>query len=165
VRVYIPLTVAGLAALHSSGRIAPAPVNAHAVTPELRTALGDGSDDEELEYAALMAAAADSLRLIAASDAEPRRIVVAAEVDTAVEDAGVDTVGPAAASRVRLDVEIPLSRCRSVHVDDSDAEGEIAEALRRIAAADAEQSPLDDVELVEHELMWFATQEIPDLLR
>lgn len=154
----MPTTVAGLAALHSSGRLAPAPLPAHAVTATLRGAW-PGADDEELEYAVLMAAAFDSLQLIAAGSAEPRRVVVVADVDDADAEPGDEETA------VTVTTEVPLSRCSAVHVDDADAEGEIVLALGRLQDAVAgDERALADVSLVEHELMWFATQEIPDVL-
>ena len=159
----MPTTVAGLAALHGTGRLAPAPISAHAVTPALRASWA-GADDEELEYAVLMAAAFDSLQLIAATSGEPRRVVVVADVDDAdVDDADVDPGGDETA--VVVAGEVLISRCSAVHVDDADAEGEIVLALGRLPeAAAGDERALADVSLVEHELMWFATQEIPDLL-
>lgn len=51
-RVYVPLTLSGLAAAHRAGEIGPGPLTAYAVTPALREWYV--SDDiEELEYAAL----------------------------------------------------------------------------------------------------------------
>lgn len=51
-RVYVPLTLSGLAAVHGAGEIGPGPLTAYAVTPGLREWYV--SDDiEELEYAAL----------------------------------------------------------------------------------------------------------------
>ena len=158
VRIYVPLTVAGLAALHTTGRISPAPVAAHAVTPVLRRGWAD-ADDEELEYAVLMAAAYDSLLLIAQSHGEPRRIVVVADVDDAVVTTGDDETA------VTVTAEVGIAQCSAVHVDDADAEGEVVLALGRLPeAAAGDERALADVSLVEHELMWFATQEIPDLL-
>jgi len=61
--------------------------------------------------------------------------------------------------------EIPLARCSSVHVDDADAEGDVAQALLRLPDATAgDGQALADVSLSQLELMWFATQEIGDLL-
>ena len=160
-RVYLPLTVAGLAALHASGRVAPAPLHAHAVTPALRA--GESrADDEELEYAALMAAAYDSLVLISETSGEPRRVVVAADVDDADVTSAADPDDPTA---VVVSGEVPIARCGAVHVDDADADGEVSLALARLPEAQAgDGQALAAVSLVEHELMWFATQEIPDLL-
>jgi hypothetical protein len=158
VRIYVPTTVAGLAALHTTGRLAPAPLTAHAVTPALRAAW-PGADDEELEYAVLMAAAFDSLQLIAGSSGEPRRVVVVADVEDSATAPGAEDTA------VTVSVDVPISRCSAVHVDDADAEGEVVLALRRLPdAAAGDERALADVSLVEHELMWFATQEIPDLL-
>ena len=161
-RIYLPTPVAGLAALHTPGRLAPAPLSAHAVTPALRASWA-GADDEELEYAVLMAAAFDSLQLIAETSGEPRRVVVVADAD----DADVTSAGAATGDEtvVSVGVEVSISRCTAVHVDDADAEGEIVLALGRLPdAAAGDERALADVSLVEHELMWFATQEIPDLL-
>jgi len=160
VRVYVPLTVHGLTSLHHAGRIAPAPLAAHAVTPAMRAAMAD-ADEDELEYAALMAAAYDSLVLIAGAGAEARRVVVAADVD----DAAVAIAGGDDVSLVQVASEIPLARCSAVHVDDADADGEVALAVARLPEAQAGDGPaLAAVSLVQLELMWFATQEIPDLL-
>lgn len=158
-RIYLPLTVAGLTALHATGRISPAPVAAHAVTPTLRRGWAD-ADDEEMEYAVLMAAAYDSLLLIAETTGVPRRIVVVAEVEESLVTTGGDETS------VTVSVEIGISRCTAVHIDDADAEGEIVVALERLPDAIAgDGQALGAVSLTEHELMWFATQEIPDLLR
>ena len=55
-RVYVPLTLSGLAAAHRAGELGPGPLTAYAVTPALREwYLSD--DIEELEYAALNRAA------------------------------------------------------------------------------------------------------------
>lgn len=157
-RIYVPTTVAGLAALHATGRLAPAPLPAHAVTPAVRRSW-TGGDDEELEYAVLMAAAFDSLTLIATTSGEPRRVVVVAEV----EDADVSTSGDE--TEVSVAREVPISRCTAVHVDDVEAEGAVAAALGRLPDAVAgDERALADVSLMEQELLWFATQEIPDLL-
>jgi hypothetical protein len=158
VRIYVPTTVAGLAALHATGRLAPAPISAHAVTAALRGSW-PGADEEELEYAVLMAAAFDSLQLIAAGSGEPRRVVVVADV------ADADTRPGPEDTAVIATAEVSLGQCSAVHVDDADAEGEIVLALTRLPdAAAGDERALADVSLVEHELMWFATQEIPDLL-
>ncbi len=161
-RVYLPLTVAGLGDLHRSGRVAPAPLRAHAVTDALRASFGT-ADDEELEYAALMAAAYDSLLAIAATQGEPRRVVVAADVDDSA--VGPDPSADDDPTAVVVATEVGIGLCRSVHVDDADAEGELVLALARLPEAQAgDGQALAAVSLVEHELMWFATQEIPDLL-
>ncbi len=158
-RIYLPTTVAGLAELHRSGRFAPAPLAAHAVTTALRAGWDGPVDDEELEYVVLMAAAFDSLALIAATDGEHRRVVVVADVADSDVRVGTDE------TEVDVLAEVPLSRCTAVHVDDADADGEVAAALRALPQAVAgDGSALAAVSLVALELMWFATQEIPEIL-
>jgi hypothetical protein len=66
VRIYVPLTLAGLRELHEQSRLAPAPIRAHAVTDECRDLVQ--ADEEECEYTALMAAAQDSVRLLTKAD-------------------------------------------------------------------------------------------------
>ncbi|WP_239076239.1 hypothetical protein, partial [Streptomyces sp. SID9913] len=87
-RVYVPLTLPGLAKAHESGELGDGPLVAYAVTPALREwYLSD--DIEELEYAALNRAALASLRLLAADPGAPRRRVVVA-VDVPDRSASVD---------------------------------------------------------------------------
>lgn len=90
-RVYLALTRSELVDLSSGGSLG-ASRPAHAVTDALRTAWPDG-DDEQWEYAALMAAASDSRdrpvgsgsrrRLVVAADL-PAREVSSADAPTAV---------------------------------------------------------------------------------
>lgn len=164
-RVYVPLTLPGLAEAHKAGELGPGPLRAYAVTPELREWYV--SDDiEELEYAALGRAAAASLRLIAADPAAPpRRVVVALDVAD-----GAATAAPgeeeAALGRVALADAVRLSVAAAVHIDADDAEEDVAAAVRAVAAADAgdgdARSAADGAE--DHELLWFGVQEIPGLL-
>jgi hypothetical protein len=148
--------MAELSELHVHSRLAPAPLRAHAVTEAARAALPDG-DEEELEYAALTAAALESCRL-ATLDADWQRVVVAADVDASV----VRPRGTEPTS-VEVTVEIALRQCASVHVDDSSAKPDVT-AARSTLAADGQPST-DVLELLDdHELLWFATQEIADLL-
>jgi hypothetical protein len=160
VRVYLPLTVQGLTELHRTGRIGPPPLRAHAVTSSLRADPDwSGADDEELEYAALMAAAFASLERIATTGDAPRRVVVAADVDDSAIEPTDDV------TEVVVTADIPLARCQAVHVDDADTEGEVAEAVRRLPDATAgDGQALAAVSLSQLELLWFATQEIGDLL-
>ncbi|MCQ4042527.1 DUF6912 family protein [Streptantibioticus rubrisoli] len=166
-RVYIPTTLPGLAEAHKAGELGSAPLDAYAVTPALREWYV--SDDiEELEYAALSRAAQASLRLLAGDAAAARRrVVVAVDVpDAAVTvdpDRGLD---PAALGVVRLVAAVPLARAAAVHVDAGDAEPDVAAAAEALGAADAGD---DDARFVvdgaeDHELLWYATQEIPALI-
>ena len=166
-RVYVPLTLSGLAEAYKTGELGSGPLVAYAVTPALREwYLSD--DIEELEYAALNRAALASLRLLAADPgAVRRRVVVAVDVPdgTAVSDPdrGLD---PTALGQVRVDRAVPLGKAAAVHVDASDAETDVTAAAEAVAAADGGD---DDAQFVvdgvgDHELLWFATQEIPNLV-
>ncbi|MFE5895245.1 DUF6912 family protein [Streptomyces sp. NPDC056462] len=166
-RVYVPLTLPGLAEAHKAGELEAESLVAYAVTPALREwYLSD--DIEELEYAALNRSALASLRLLAAdSGAARRRVVVAVDVPdgaaVADPDRGLD---PAALGEVRIAGGVALARAAAVHVDSDDAETDVAAAAQALAAADGGD---DDAQFVvdgaeDHELLWFATQEIPNLV-
>lgn len=166
-RVYVPLTLPGLAEVYKAGELGPAPLAAYAVTPALREWYV--SDDlEELEYAALGRAAQGSLRLLAADPGAPRRrVVVAVDVAdgavTAVPDQGPDRAG---FGEVRLAAAVPLRKAAAVHVDSDDAEEDVAAAAAALDAADGGD---DDARFTvdgadDHELMWFGVQEVPNLV-
>ncbi|GII91071.1 DUF6912 family protein [Sinosporangium siamense] len=166
-RVYLPCTLPALARMAAAGELGPAPLTGYAVTPALVEWYVSG-DTEELEYVALTEAARSSLRMLAADRADglevvPRRVVVAAEVDDAVVSAGV---GLEERARVRLNAPVPMSVVASVHVDDLVAVADVDAAVDALPAADRGDDDakftVDGAEA--HELMWYATQEIPDLL-
>jgi hypothetical protein len=158
VRVYLPVTLPRLAVLAETGRLEADGMTARTVTPALRRARPD-TDDEELEYAALMAAAHDSLALIASDGASPRRVVVAADVPAESVVHGDDETA------IGLTRAVPLADCSSVHVDASEAEADVAAALAALPAAEAGDATAEAVtDLTDHELLWYATQEIADLL-
>ncbi|MFJ9752682.1 DUF6912 family protein [Streptomyces chartreusis] len=166
-RVYVPLTLPGLAEAYKTGELGAGPLVAYAVTPALREwYLSD--DIEELEYAALNRAALASLRLLAVdAEAARRRVVVAVDVAdgaaVADPDRGLD---PSALGEVRIARGVALARAAAVHVDADDAEADVAAAAGALEAADGGD---DDAQFVvdgaeDHELLWFATQEIPNLV-
>jgi len=167
-RVYLPITLPLLARAVAQGEVGPAPQTGFAVTPALTEWYASG-DTEELEYVALTEAARASLRMLAADRADgvaaaPRRVVIAAEVADGDLSMSADLEERA---RVRLTVSIPIEKIAAVHVDDSYAAADIEAALDALAQADAGD---DDARFVvdgaeAHELMWYASQEIPDLLR
>ncbi|MFC4609349.1 DUF6912 family protein [Streptomyces maoxianensis] len=166
-RVYVPLTLSGLAEAHKTGELGPGPLTAYAVTPGLREWYV--SDDiEELEYAALNRAAAASLRLLAGDpDAARRRVVVA--VDVRDQDAVADPDGALVASalgEVRVASAVPLAKAAAIHVDATDAVGDVSAAAAALGAADQgdddAQFTVDGAE--DHELLWYAVQEIPNLI-
>lgn len=166
-RVYVPLTLPGLAEAYRTGELGNGPFVAYAVTPALREwYLSD--DIEELEYAALNRAASASLRLLASDPgAVRRRVVVAVDVAEGTASADPDrALDPAALGEVRLAGAVPLARTAAVHIDSGDAHTDVAAAADALAAADGgdedAQFVVDGAE--DHELLWFATQEIPNLL-
>ncbi|MGN9836921.1 DUF6912 family protein [Nonomuraea sp. H19] len=166
-RVYLPCTLPALAAAVKAGELSPAPLTGYAVTPALTEWYASG-DTEELEYVALTEAARASLRMLAADradgvEAAPRRVVVAAEVPEGSISAGADLEERA---RVRLAEPIPMAKVAAVHIDDLDAAQDIEAAIAALPASDQGDDDarftVDGAEA--HELMWYATQEIPDLL-
>ncbi|MFE1783332.1 DUF6912 family protein [Streptomyces sp. NPDC059506] len=166
-RVYVPTTLRALAEAHRTGRLGSGPVDAYAVTPGLREWYV--SDDiEELEYAALTRAAQAALRLLAIDPQAPRRRVVVA-VDTPDGDAVADPdrgLDPSSVGAVRLAAPVELAKAAAVHLDADDAEEDVAAAAAALGAADAgdddAQFTVDGAE--DHELLWYATQEIPTLI-
>jgi hypothetical protein len=157
-RVYVPSSIPRLRDFVVSGGVGPAPVLAHAVTDDLRAALPDAGE-EELEYAALTAAAQDSLGLITEED-PPRRVVVVAEAGSVVRVVGAE------GSLVEVDEVIPLRKVVAVHADSEEAADDVAAAREAWAAVDSgDEAALVILErCLDHELGWFATQEIGDLV-
>lgn len=160
-RVYLPATVGMLQTLEADGSLLPVNGTAFALTHALREAYNSGSS-EELEYTAMAEAARASLRLLASDDDSEycRRVVVAADVDDVHARPDLD------AAVVRLSAAVSLEQVAAVHVD-----GEDAEAAVRAAAAVIDRADLgdEDAELAlgdaeDHELAWYAPQELPFLL-
>ena len=156
-RIYLPATLDELTALAVSTR-RPAsldlePRGAHAVTAALAAALPD-EDEEGLEYSAHLAAADDTLALIAASPtADRRRLVLSVEVpdDAVVAAAGDATV--ISPSAVDIVVPVPGAVVVCGHIDETDA---VADVEATLAGDD------DAVErLVERDLLWYDASELP----
>ena len=166
-RVYVPLTISGLAAAHGAGELGPGPLTAYAVTPGLREWYV--SDDiEELEYAALSRAAAASLRLLAgAPGTARRRVVIAVDVPDNTVAADPDSALDAGSlGEVRIAAAVKLAKAAAVHVDAEDAVADVTAAADALGAADHgdddAQFTVDGAE--DHELLWFGVQEIPNLI-
>ncbi|TFV81255.1 hypothetical protein E4P40_16405 [Blastococcus sp. CT_GayMR20] len=162
-RVYLPATTSVLRTLVDDG-VLPGPHTAFAVTPQLRDfyELSDAeADTEELEYAALLAAARASLRLL---DIDPmairRRVVLAADVP----DAAVTPLDDPDTDRgaVRVEADIAVQDVASAHIDGPDAEDDVRAAVNVVLEADLgsedAQFVVDQAE--GHELAWYARQEI-----
>ena len=163
-RVYLPATTTVLQRLLDQGRL-EGPVTVFTVTPQLRSFYELSDDDEELEYAALIAAARASLRLI---DNDPsaarRRVVLAADVPddsvTPIEDPAAD------AGAARTTADVTMRDVASAHVDLAEAEEDVRAAVNVVLEADlGSQDAQFVVDQAEgHELAWYATQEIGPVL-
>ncbi len=161
-RVYIPATLSALEQLVAEGFLQPRSGTAFAVTPTLREAYAEG-DDEELAAVAIAEAALASLRLLAAeSDPRLRRAVLEADVpDDAVtlrpdlDDAVVRIAGPVA-----------LDHVVAAYVDNAAAEPAVKAAIEVIDEADLgdEDAELTVGDAQDHDLAWYANQELPFLL-
>ncbi len=162
-RVYIPSTLRRLDAACHAGEFGPPPLTAYAVTPALREWYAEG-DDEELEYAAMAQAARASIGLLAADPGTARRrLVVACEVGAVPPADGTVELGDA---RLELNVVVPWSAVAAVHMDAAEAVPVVGKAADLWDAAqngdDDAVFALDSCE--GEDLMWYATQEVPDLL-
>ena len=165
-RVYVPLTLPGLFAVHRTGEVGPAPFDAYAVTPGLREWYV--SDDlEELEYAALTRAAQASLRKVATTpDAPRRRVVLAMDVNDGIVRTDPDrNLDRSAVGAVSITAPVSMRRARAVHVDGAEAEPDVSAAAEALGAADLGDDDarfvVDGVE--DHELLWYGVQEIEHL--
>jgi len=164
-RVYIPATWPMLRKLVAGGRFDPVGGTAFALTPRLRESYLAG-DEDELEYAAMSEAARASLRLLAVEfglgeDSTPaRRVVVSADLDDVTLRPDLDD------GAVRIRGSVDLTTIAAVHVDAEDAEYAVRQAAGAVDAADL--GDLDAEFLVgeaeDHELAWYAPQEVPFLL-
>lgn len=163
-QVYVPATLAMLAQLVADGFLRPVNGTAFAVTPALREAYAEG-DDDELAEVALREAALASLRLLAVEQGDglpPRRAVVAAEVDSE----GVGLRPDLDDAVVRLDGAVPMDRVIAAYVDNAGAEPAVQAAVEAIDAADLGDEDADLIvgDAQDHDLAWYATQELPFLL-
>jgi hypothetical protein len=160
-RVYIPATLQMLARLVADGELQPRSGTAFAVTPTLREAYAEG-DDDELAEVALRDAALASLRLLGGdeSDLPRRRAVLVAEVDDAQPRPDLDD------AVVRLTGPIAFDRVICAHVDNAAAEDAVAAAVDAIDAADLgdQDAELTVGDAQDHDLAWYAPQELPFLI-
>ena len=161
-RVYIPATLAMLQGLVSDSGMQPLSGTAFAVTPALRESYAEG-DDDELAEVAIAEAAMASIRLLATesrADGLPlRRAVLIVDAD-AEPRADLDT------AVVRLRGRVGIDQVAAVYVDTAAAEPAVAAAIEVIDAADLgdEDAELTVGDAQDHDLAWYATQELPFLL-
>ncbi|MCD2118172.1 MULTISPECIES: DUF6912 family protein [Rhodococcus] len=164
-RVYVPATLAMLQGLVADGEVDAVGRTAFAVTPALREAYTAG-DDEELAEVAMAEAARASLRLLGSEEPNDRpsfasrRVVIAADVDEVkprpdLDDAVVKLAGP-----------ITMRAVASVHIDLQEAEADVARAREIVDAAELGDEEAEFVlgDAEDHELAWYAAQELPFLL-
>jgi hypothetical protein len=163
--VYIPATLTMLQQLVADGSVRPVNGTVFALTPKLREAYAEG-DDDELAEVALQEAALASLRLladdpgIASESLPPRRVVLAAEVDEVKYRPDLDD------AVVRLGAPVRIEDVIAAYVDTAAAETAVTKAIAFIDAADLGD---EDAELIvgdaqDHDLAWYANQELPFLL-
>jgi len=163
VRVYIPATLAMLQRLVADQSMHALSGTAFAVTPTLRESYAEG-DDEELAEVALREAALASLRLLAAEEASDglplRRAVLVADVEGATIRPDLDD------AVVRLAGPIGVGDVVAAYVDNAAAEPAVKAAMAVVDLADFgdEDAELTVGDAQDHDLAWYATQELPFLL-
>jgi hypothetical protein len=166
-RVYLPATLPLLAEFRKHGELAVngngGPVEVHAVTPTLREWYAEG-DEEELEYVAFTRAAQAALRLLRNDPGAPRRrVVVSADL---ARVAMADADRELGSSLIRLTAPVPLAAVAAIHVDDADAEQDVAaaaEVVEEAVAGDPDaQFTVDGAE--DHELAWYDVSELDHLV-
>lgn len=150
--------------LVADGELSPVSGTAFAVTPRLREAYAEG-DDDELAEVALREAALASLRLLAIDGPDPaglppRRAVLVADVEPVTLRSDLDD------AVVRLAGPVRTEHLVAVYVDIAAAEPAVRAATEAIDEADLGD---EDAELLvgdaqDHDLAWYATQELPFLL-
>lgn len=180
-RVYIPATLTMLQSLVADGSIHARSGTAFAVTPALRESYFQG-DDDELAEVALREAALASLRLLAAEGAggqstqarlqrsdrgidaveglPPRRAVLVADVDGATARPDLDD------AVVRLAGPVGIADVIAAYLDNAAAESAVLAAIDVIDSADLgdEDAEFTVGDAQDHDLAWYASQELPFLL-
>jgi hypothetical protein len=166
-QIYIPVTLAMLQQLVADGSLLPVNGTAFAVTPRLREAYAEG-DDDELGNVALREAALASLRLLAGAGASeqpdaklpPRRAVLLADVGEVTLRPDLDD------AVVRIGAPVAINDVVAAYVDNAAAEADVTAAIAVIDEADLgdEDAELTVGDAQDHDLAWYATQELPFLL-
>jgi hypothetical protein len=138
---------------------------AFAVTPALRESYSEG-DDDELAEVALREAALASVRLLAgaadegAAGSRPRRAVLEVEAEGATPRPDLDD------AVVRLSGPVSIGDVVAAYVDNEAAESAVLAAVDAVDAADLgdEDAELTVGDAQDHDLAWYATQELQFLL-
>ena len=167
-RVYIPATLTMLQQLVADGSMHARSGTAFAVTPKLREAYAEG-DDDELGEVALREAALASLRLLAGAaedsgesggELPPRRAVLVADVGDVTLRPDLDD------AVVRIGAPVTTDDVVAAYVDNAAAEAQVKAATAVIDAADLgdEDAELTVGDAQDHDLAWYAVQELPFLL-
>jgi hypothetical protein len=151
-----------LQALVADGSIHARSGTAFAVTPTLRESYSQG-DDDELAEVALREAALASLRLLAIegdTELPPRRAVLVAEVDGVTVRPDLDD------AVVRLDGPVGVADVIAAYLDNAAAESAVVAAIEVIDEADLgdEDAEFTVGDAQDHDLAWYASQELPFLL-
>ncbi|TPG34514.1 DUF6912 family protein [Mycolicibacterium hodleri] len=165
VRVYIPATLAMLQRFVADRSMHALSGTAFAVTPTLRESYADG-DDDELAEVALREAALASLRLLAGEgtgtdgDLPLRRAVLVADVEGVTIRPDLDD------AVVRLAGPIDMADVIAAYLDNAAAEPAVTAAIEVVDLADFgdEDAELTVGDAQDHDLAWYATQELPFLL-
>ena len=166
-QIYIPVTLAMLQQLVADGSLLPVNGTAFAVTPRLREAYAEG-DDDELGDVALREAALASLRLLAGAGASeqpdaklpPRRAVLLADIGEVTLRPDLDD------AVVRIGAPVAINDVVAAYVDNAAAEADVTAAIAVIDEADLgdEDAELTVGDAQDHDLAWYATQELSFLL-
>ncbi len=167
-RIYIPVTLSMLQQLVADGSLRPVSGTAFAVTPKLREAYAEG-DEDELGEVALREAALASLRLLAGAmedsgqagnQLRPRRAVLVADVGDVTLRPDLDD------AVVRIGAPVTTDDVVAAFVDNAAAEEQVKAAIAVIDAADLgdEDAELTVGDAQDHDLAWYAAQELPFLL-
>ena len=166
-QIYVPVTLAMLQQLVTDESLRPVNGTAFAVTPRLREAYVEG-DDDELGEVALREAALASLRLLAAAEPAdaglpPRRAVLVAKVNEASDVTLRPDLDDAV---VRIGTPVSIDDVVAAYVDNAAAEADVLAAIAVIDEADLgdEDAELTVGDAQDHDLAWYATQELPFLL-
>ena len=164
-RVYLPTTLTALACLLRAGVIGPAPVHGFAVTPALREWYASG-DLEELEYVAMTHAARASLRLLADDPQAPRAAAWCSPptcpTSRSAHNGGFDEPTLVEVGRAGPDGPGGVRARGRPGRGGRHRRGGGRAARPPTRATTTRSSLVDGAE--GHELLWFATQELPYLV-